>query len=47
MEYTVYYEDSEYGFYTTEVEAPSIQLALEDFIERYAFDKIYGIMVKR
>lgn len=46
-EYTIYYEHTQYGFYVTEIDAPTILQALTEFTNDYAHNGIYGIMVKR
>lgn len=42
--FIVFYEHRSYGYYSTKLEANEIQDALDDFIENFAYNKIYGIM---
>jgi len=45
--YIIYYENKDYGYYTTEIDADTIDQALEEFIEDWAYEEIYGIMMIR
>ncbi|MGM8362103.1 hypothetical protein ACSV4D_09330 [Flavobacterium sp. ARAG 55.4] len=46
-EFIVFYEHTDYGYYSTIIDAESIVEALKDFNENYVHDGIYGIMQKR
>jgi hypothetical protein len=46
-EFIVFYEHTDYGYYTTTVDAEDIVKALNDFSENYAYNEIYGIMEKK
>lgn len=46
-EFIVFYEHTDYGYYTTTIDAEDIVEALNDFNENYAHNGIYGIMEKK
>ena len=46
-EFIVFYEHTDYGYFTTTVYAYDIVKALKDFSENYAYNEIYGIMEKK
>jgi hypothetical protein len=45
-EYIIFYEHTEYGYYTSVVEHKSIHKALKHFRKKHAHKAIYGIMEK-
>ena len=45
--FIVFYEDAEYGYYSTIIDADDIVEALNFFAEEYAYNEIYGIMEKK
>lgn len=46
-EYIIFYDHSEYGYYTTIIEGDNITDALFFFIVNYSYNDLYGIMVKK
>lgn len=44
--FIIYYEHVDYGYYShkSDLEFKNIQDCLNDFIENYAYEQIYGIM---
>lgn len=44
--YLIFYEHKSYGYYVTDIEAETIQDALQDFTTNWAYKQIYGIMLK-
>ena len=43
-DFTIFFEHTEYGYYSTKETANNIQEALNYFVENYAYKKVYGIM---
>jgi hypothetical protein len=43
-QFIIFYEHTEYGYYTTTIDGESIHDALTDFSNEYAYNEIYGIM---
>jgi hypothetical protein len=46
-DFIVFYEHTEYGYYSTTIDADDIVEALNFFAEEYAYNEIYGIMEKK
>jgi hypothetical protein len=47
MEFIVFYEHTEYGYYSTVIEGNDIEETLNFFISNYVYKDIYGIMAKK
>lgn len=45
-DFIIFYEHEDYGYYSTEESAETIQEALAYFIENFNYVKVYGIMEK-
>lgn len=46
-EFIVFYEHTDYGYYTTTIDGEDIVKALKHFSEDYIYNCIYGIMEKK
>ena len=47
MEFIVFYEHTEYGYYSTVVEGNDIEETLTFFINNYVYNSVYGIMARK
>ena len=43
-EFIIFFEHTEYGYYSIREQGNNIQEALNNFIEHSAYKKVYGIM---
>jgi hypothetical protein len=46
-QFIVFYQHREYGYYSTNIEAKTIDVALKDFLLHWSFVRVYGIMEVR